>query len=126
MACGAIQQHAGCSLLDLLGNEGRELYRPAGEAVICCASCLRLWVAQMDALGARHAHDPNAGNSIREGGQARQQQQQQQPARADAGMQADMDMARRLQAQLDAQQARGNQRCVCASLIRPSLDAGSA
>ena len=63
----------------------------------------------MEALSAWHAHDPTAGIAIRDGpgSAAPQASAAAEAPEADAALQADMEMARRLQAQLDVQQARG-------------------
>ena len=64
---------------------------------------------QVEALSAWHAHDPTAGIAIRDGpsSAAPQATAVAEAPEADAALQADLDMARRLQAQLDVQQARG-------------------
>ncbi|KAK9785341.1 hypothetical protein WJX73_005011, partial [Symbiochloris irregularis] len=66
---------------------------------------------EVEAVGAWRAQDPGAGITIRDPGSNPPAPAATGPgsAEGDAGMQADLDMARRLQAQLDVQQARGPQ-----------------
>lgn len=63
----------------------------------------------MEAAQQRLTHDPSSGIAIRDPGDAGASGGPSS-SDPDAGMQADMDMARRLQAKLDVQQARGGPR----------------